>query len=128
MSSATLFNTERTENTEGHRKHYGSDSGFHRTIKITDRRWKRALAANSASDKPVEFENTTRGGGSRGWFCSPLSLVFGRKTPDNPSGKHLIDLSMTRHRFRFPSLRIMVNIVPAPMPKQNASRLFQHLY
>jgi hypothetical protein len=32
MSSATLFNTERTENTEGHRKHYGSDSGFHRTI------------------------------------------------------------------------------------------------
>jgi hypothetical protein len=44
MSSATLFNTERTENTEGHRKHYGSDSGFHRTTRVSGSHRLRAQA------------------------------------------------------------------------------------
>ena len=45
--------------------------------------------------------------------------------PDNPAGKNLVDLAVTWHRLRSPGLRVVVYVVPAAVPKENAAELLQ---
>src|SRR5258707_12839462 len=60
--------------------------------------------------------------------CSPaLSVFIRREAPDDSSSERLVNLAVSRHRFRSPALRVVVNVMLATMAQKDASGLLQFL-
>jgi hypothetical protein len=97
MSGAPLFNTERTENTDGHREHYGSDSVFHRAFKFIHRRGRKRAEANL----PIESTPPPKAAAAGGFpLDSGRSAVLARR-----------QLKSTRNDSR--NRDVLVKLLPA---------------
>ena len=91
--------------------------------KLTDRRLRRAPAANPASDQPGASEAETLGGGSVERLVRPSG-----KPPQYGPGKELVDLPMPRNRLRHARARILIPIVLPAMSDENTSHLLDPLH